>query len=316
MTHFLHRTTRTALALAMAGLLTACATGPVTNAQLDEARSAYASAAADANVVRSAPLELRQAQQALDKATAAAQSGDDLAQVNHYAYLARQRTEVALQAGQIAQADAAIAQAQATRDRILISARTREAEAERDAAQQARIAAEQARLSAEQSRTLAEQRLAAAQAAQKQASAANIRASTLAAQLAELQAKPTERGMVLTLGDVLFDTDRATLKPGAMRTVDKLAEFLANNPGQKILVEGHTDSVGAEAYNRALSQRRAEAVQRALADRRIASDRVETRGLGMDYPVASNGSAEGRQRNRRVEVIFSDESGVIKPRAN
>lgn len=310
------RPARTAIALAMAGFLTACATGPATNAQLEEARSAYASAAANANVVRSAPIELRQAQQALDKATAAAQSGEDLAEVNHYAYLARQRTAVAVQAGQIAQADAAIAQAQSTRDRILITARTREAEAERDAAQKARIAADQARMSAEQSRTLAEQRLAAAQAAQGRATAADARASTLAAQLAELQAKPTERGMVLTLGDVLFDTDRATLKAGAMRTVDQLAQFLEANPEQKILVEGHTDSVGADAYNRELSLRRATAVQQALTDRRIAADRVAISGLGKAYPVASNGNAEGRQRNRRVEVIFSDETGAIKPRMN
>ena len=303
------RPMRTALAIATVALLTACATGPTPNAQLDEARSAYAAAAANANVVRSAPLELRQAQQALDKATAAAQSGDDLAEVNHYAYVARQRTELAVQTGQIAQADAAIAQAQSTRDRILISARTREAEAERDAAQKAR-------LSAEQSRTLAEQRLAAAQAAQKQASAADARASTLAAQLAELQAKPTERGMVLTLGDVLFDTARSTLKPGAMRTVDQLAQFLESNPAQKILVEGHTDSVGSDASNRELSLRRAQAVQQALTDRRISADRVEINGLGEGYPVASNDSAEGRQRNRRVEVIFSDETGTIKPRTN
>ena len=303
------RPARTAVALALVGVLAACASGPVNNAQLSEARRAYETAAADTHVVRSAPIELRHAQQALQKADAAARDGDDVSEVEHYAYLSRQRTEVAIQAGRIAQSDEAIAQAQATRDRILITARTREAEAERDAAERARAAAEQ-------SRSLAEQRLAAAQAAQQQASAANSRASTLAAQLAELQAKQTDRGMVLTLGDVLFDTARTTLKPGALRTVDQLARFLETNPEQKILIEGHTDSVGDDAYNRELSLRRAEAVQRALTDRRISADRMEVNGLGEGYPVASNNSAEGRQRNRRIEVIFSDESGMIKPRNN
>lgn len=303
------RPARTAVALALVGVLAACASGPVNNAQLSEARRAYETAAADAHVVRSAPIELRHAQQALQKADAAARDGDDVSEVEHYAYLSRQRTEVAIQAGRIAQSDEAIAQAQATRDRILITARTREAEAEHDAAERARAAAEQ-------SRSLAEQRLAAAQAAQQQASAANSRASTLAAQLAELQAKQTDRGMVLTLGDVLFDTARTTLKPGALRTVDQLARFLETNPEQKILIEGHTDSVGDDAYNRELSLRRAEAVQRALTDRRISADRMEVNGLGEGYPVASNNSAEGRQRNRRIEVIFSDESGMIKPRNN
>ncbi len=303
------RPTRTALALAMAAVLTACASGPATTTQLTEARTAYNSAAADAQVVRSAPLELRKAQQALERADAAARDGDDLSTVDHYAYLARQRTEVAVQAGKIAQSDEIIAQAQANRDRIVIDARTREAEAQRDAA-------ERARSSAEQSRTLAEQRLAAAQAAQQQASAANARASSLEQQLAELQAKKTERGMVLTLGDVLFDTGRATLRAGAMRTVDQLAAFLDNNPSQKILIEGHTDNVGSDASNRELSLRRAEAVQRALMDRRISADRAQTSGLGEGYSVASNASADGRQRNRRVEVIFADETGVVKARTN
>lgn len=302
------RLTRTAAALAMAGLLAACASGPATTSQLTEAHRAYDSAAADAQVVRSAPLELRKAQEALAKADAAANANDDLSTVDHYAYLARQRTEVAVQAGQIARSDEIVAQAQANRDRIVIDARTREAEAQRDAAIRARS-------SAEQSRSLAEQRLAAAQAAQQQASVANARASSLEAQLAELQAKKTDRGMVLTLGDVLFDTGRATLRAGAMRTVDQLASFLENNPSQKILVEGHTDNVGSDASNRELSMRRAESVKRALTDRRIASDRVETNGLGEGYPVASNASADGRQRNRRVEVIFADENGVVKARA-
>lgn len=309
MNKHLLRPARTAAAFATIAFLAACATGPVGNTQLSEAHRAYDMAAADAQVVRSAPVEMRQAQAALQTADAAARDGDDVSKVNHYAYLARQRTEVAVQAGRIGQADEAVAQAQAKRDSILINARTREAEMQRDAA-------ERARMSAEQSRTLAEQRLAAAQAAQQQASAANARASTLQAQLAELQAKQTDRGMVLTLGDVLFDTARSTLRPGAMRTVDQLAKFLENNPAQKILIEGHTDSVGSDESNRELSLRRAEAVQRALTDRRIAADRVQVNGLGEGYPVASNDSAEGRQRNRRVEVIFSDESGAIKPRTN
>ena len=301
------RPARTAIALAMIALLAACATGPRDNAQLSEARRAYDMAAADAQVVRSAPVEMRQAQVALQKADAASRDGDDVSKVNHYAYLARQRTEVAVQAGRIAQSEEAVAQAQANRDNILIDARTREAEIQRDAAVRARM-------SAEQSRTLAEQRLAAAQAAQQQAEAANARASSLQAQLEELQAKQTDRGMVLTLGDVLFDTARSTLRPGAMRTVDQLAQFLENNQTQKILIEGHTDSVGSDESNRELSLRRAQAVQRALTDRRIAADRLQVSGLGEGYPVASNDSAEGRQRNRRVEVIFADESGVIKAR--
>ena len=114
---------------------------------------------------------------------------------------------------------------------------------------------------------------------------------------------------MLTLGDVLFDTGRATLKPGADRTIDRLAQALKDNPNTKVQIEGHTDSVGGDDYNMALSERRADAVSDALRMRGVPSDRYEAKGLGKDFPVASNSTAEGRQQNRRVEIIFSDDSG-------
>lgn len=292
---------RSALLIALAATLGACGTTP-RNPLLVEAETAYAKAAADPQVIRSASTDLHRAQIELQKADAAAAAGDDTSAVEHYAYLAKQRTAVALEASQINQSEQAVSRAQAERDRILINARTNEAEARsRDA-----IAA----------RKLAEERLAAAQQARQQAADADARASALEAELSQLKARKTERGMVLTLGDVLFDTGRATLKPGAMRTVDQLAQFLEKNPARRVLVEGHTDSVGSSESNRTLSQRRAEAVQMALADRRIGSSRVDVHGMGEDYPVASNDNAAGRQQNRRVEIIFSDDSGAIKARNN
>lgn len=289
----------TPILLALATFLGACSSVPP-NPRLNEAHSAYDAAAVDPLVVRSASGELRQAQQALAKADAAQLSGDDPTAVEHYAYLARQRTEVALQSGKINQSEQAVARSQAQRDRILIDARTNEADARgRDA---------------EAARKLANERLVAAQAARQQASDAESRAAALEAQLAELKAKKTDRGMVLTLGDVLFDTGRATLKAGAMRTVDQLADFLGKDPSRKVLIEGHTDSVGSEDSNRGLSQRRADAVRLALTDRRIAAERIETHGLGEGYPVANNDTAAGRQQNRRVEIIFSDDNGNIKAR--
>ena len=110
--------------------------------------------------------------------------------------------------------------------------------------------------------------------------------------------------MVLTLGDVLFDTGKSTLKPGALRTLDKLASFLQKNPEQKIRIEGHTDSVGSEESNIALSQRRADAVRQALLDKGVSEAQMEATGLGEAYPVASNNTKAGKQQNRRVEVLF------------
>jgi len=111
------------------------------------------------------------------------------------------------------------------------------------------------------------------------------------------------------LSDVLFDTGRATLKPGADRALDRLAQFLKGNPGTRVIVEGHTDSVGSEAYNEELSHRRAQAVTEALSARGVPADQYQAKGLGKAYPVASNETPAGRQQNRRVEIVFSDESG-------
>lgn len=127
--------------------------------------------------------------------------------------------------------------------------------------------------------------------------------------LAALAAQETPRGTVLTLGDVIFDTGKANLKPGANSTMDRVSDFMRRYPETRLRIEGHTDSQGSDSLNFELSQRRALAVAGALTERGVARDRIETRGMGPSLPIASNDSAEGRQRNRRVEMVFSDSSG-------
>jgi outer membrane protein OmpA-like peptidoglycan-associated protein len=148
-----------------------------------------------------------------------------------------------------------------------------------------------------------------ADAAKNQAAAAQAQLANAQQQLADLQAKQTDRGVVVTLGDVLFDTGQATLKPGATLAMNRLATFLSSNPQTKVLIEGHTDSRGGDDYNIGLSERRARAVATELQSRGISAEQVQTLGRGKAYPVASNDTAEGRQQNRRVEIVFSDASG-------
>lgn len=124
------------------------------------------------------------------------------------------------------------------------------------------------------------------------------------AQLAALQARQTERGAVITLGSVLFATGKSELLPGAMQTVDRLAEYLQGNPGKTVLIEGHTDSTGSDATNLRLSQDRADSVRMALLSRGIDPERIVATGLGSSRPVATNATPEGRQQNRRVEIII------------
>lgn len=131
---------------------------------------------------------------------------------------------------------------------------------------------------------------------------ANRRAAALTAELAALNAKPSPRGMVITLSDVLFATGQANLSPGADANLARLFDFMTNNPDRKVVIEGHTDSVGSSESNMILSRNRAQSVQSYLSNRGIAASRLSMEGMGESSPVASNSNASGRQLNRRVEV--------------
>ena len=131
-----------------------------------------------------------------------------------------------------------------------------------------------------------------------------------------LNAKQTDRGTLVTFGDVLFATNKSDLKSSGLVNITKLAQFLRDNPDRKVIVEGYTDSTGSDSYNQSLSERRAASVQRALAQQGVDISRIVTQGYGKEYPVADNGSASGRAMNRRVEVTISNDNQPVKPRSS
>jgi len=134
--------------------------------------------------------------------------------------------------------------------------------------------------------------------------ARDMEVNLLRGELEALKAVDTERGMVITLGDVLFSTGKADLQPGAMSTIERLAMFMAEYPMKTVLIEGHTDDVGTEAFNLGLSERRAASVRNALLAAGVSPERINTVGYGEANPVASNSTAEGRLMNRRVEIVI------------
>jgi outer membrane protein OmpA-like peptidoglycan-associated protein len=157
----------------------------------------------------------------------------------------------------------------------------------------------------------AERQQVVLEARNREAQLARENAERMQKELKDMQAKQTERGMVLTLGDVLFDTGKSTLKPGAHATMDKLAHVLNTSKGNRVTIEGHTDSMGSDANNQVLSEQRALAVQAALMQRGVSGSQIMSVGKGESTPVAGNDSASGRQANRRVELIFSQEAGRV-----
>lgn len=299
--------TRTLIATATLMALAACQTTPGPNPDLTAAHNSLDQARNNPYVARSGAVELQNAQQAMTRADTAWATDRDVEQTRHLAYLARQRAGIAMAVGMQAQSDERVQQFTAEREKVRLQARTREADMATADARAAQADARNAQADAQLSK---EQADAARLLALQQAG----RAEGLERDLADLQARKTDRGMVVTLGDVLFDTGKSTLQPGAQRSVAQLVQVLTHHPERRVLIEGFTDNVGSEEMNLQLSQRRAETFQRELMNGGIAADRIQVRAWGEANPVADNTSAAGRQRNRRVEVLFSDADGHLAAR--
>jgi outer membrane protein OmpA-like peptidoglycan-associated protein len=288
------------IVLASAVMLAACSSMPTSTPALDQARGDFIAANNNPQVSSYAPLEFKQAGDALEQANAAAARRESLDRIDQLAYIAKQKIATAQQVASQKAAEADIANSGRQRDRLQLQARTAEAD-------RAKMDAERAKMDAQAAQ-------AQAQNAEAQTREAQARAAQLEAQMADLQAKKTERGMIITIGDVLFGTDQARLTPAGMSTARKLADVLTQNPNRTVLVEGFTDSTGTSAHNLELSQRRAAAVASALTGMGIGRERVAMRGYGEAYPVTGNDTAGNRQLNRRVEIVLSNEGVAIPPR--
>jgi len=267
----------------IAALSVGCSSVPDKAVLLKDAQAAYN--AAQANTV-TASASLYDAEQALKKA----ESAQDTEEMRHLAYIAQRKAELAVALGERKAADVERENLTKQKSSVLLTSREREAN--------------QARLEAERRAREAELALGKLQAEQAKNKA-------LQEQLTELEGKQTDRGLVLTLGDVLFETGKAELLSGALAQLDKLAVFLNQNP-RNVLVEGHTDSRGSAEFNMNLSQQRAESVRNALVTRGIASTRILARGFGESRPLASNTTQTGRQQNRRVELTILNDGEVLR----
>jgi len=260
---------RTLIAATVASvLLAACAAAPVAPQGSADVRARLTQLQSDPNLGSRAPLALKEADAAVRTAE---KPESDVALGSHRVYVADRKVEIARAQAETRLSEDQRAAITAERATARLDSRTREVDAAQDATAEA-----------------------------------NQQNAELQREIDALKAKPTDRGLVLTLGDVLFATGQADLKPGAASNLNQLVSFLGKYPARTVAIEGHTDSVGSDDYNVGLSQQRADAVRSHLVRQGVQAGRITTLGAGKGSPVASNDTAAGRQQNRRVEVIISN----------
>lgn len=300
----MNRTRKLFTLATLAAALAACSSMPERNAALEQARNRYNAAQADPQITALASDELQRAASSLRVADQAQKEGKSLANVDHLAYLTLQRVNIAQDSAASRAAEAVTTSAAAERDKMRLALRTNEADTALAQLAQSK------KDSAQQSNALASAD-ANAQRDQARLARREARMHELEAQLSEMHAKKTERGMVITLGDTLFDSGSSTLGATGTLNMSKLAEFFKRNPLRRATVEGFTDSMGSLGANQALSERRAQAVVTALVAQGVPADRLNMRAYGEEQPVASNATAAGRQLNRRVEILFAPQDDDV-----
>jgi outer membrane protein OmpA-like peptidoglycan-associated protein len=313
-------------------LLAACVAQPRDDGALQNLRADLDAFRANTELASQVPLALADAERAVRQAGADGLNDDER---RHRLLIAEKRIEIARAEAHRVQARARIEQVDQERTRLLLRASRLEVEQARREAEHARMLStatqeeiertrRQATTSEEQreeaarrerearEETAAARRLAEAQAseielARREAELATEAAESLRRRLELLELRQTDRGVVVTLGDVLFELGQTELQPAARGNLQDVVELLQTEPDKRIRIEGHTDSTGPASVNKRISQQRAEAVMNELIAMGIAGDRIQAVGMGEDFPIASNDSQDGRSRNRRVDIILLDD---------
>lgn len=304
------------------GLLVACASAPKRDLALERLEASLATLEAETAANGFASAERLQAKQAVDALRTAEKDARPA-----LLYLAERRLEIARVAAQVGLAQEQLVQLDRERDRILLEATRRDAEKNRleaeklrlqslaraeeaaraqEEAEAARRESELSSAEADAARRVAEAQAAEAQLAKREAELAMAAADSLRIQLESMTARRDARGQVMTLSGDAFASGQSSLRPEARAGLTRVIEFIQSQPGKSVLIEGHTDNRGGANLNQALSQKRAEAVRRALIEEGIDGSRLTAVGRGMDQPVADNGTAEGRARNRRVDIVIAE----------
>jgi len=334
----------TLVAAAVASILAACATTPMKPSGAAEARARLTQLQGDPALATRAPIAI----QAADTAVRVAEQPEtDQDLIAYRIYMADRKVDIARAQAETRLAEDQRAALSAQRDKARLDARTQEldvargqvltariqgaeeklaADAARGDANAANVAAASSNQQAVEARSEADSANLAAASSNQSALNANMaadsanlaaanskqQATELQQQIDTLQARVTDRGLVVTLGDVLFPTGGSVLKENASGNLNRLVAFLDRYPDRTAAIEGYTDSTGTVEYNDVLSRRRADAVMSYLVAQGVSPGRLTASGKGESLPVAGNDSAFGRQQNRRVEVIINNPTTALR----
>ena len=301
---------KTLIALAVSSLLiVGCASTPKTPNGVAQVRSKLMQLQSAPDLAVRAPVAIKDAEAAV---SAAEQVKGDEPLTQHLVFIADRKVDTARALAEAAQAEDQRTALNEQREKARLDARTREADVANAQAANARADSAEQKLSADRARTDAETARLATALAQEESAELAKQAAELQRQIEGMQAEITDRGVVLTLGDVLFATGKAELNVAGAGNLGRLSTFLANYPARTAVVEGYTDSMGTDEFNRDLSERRAESVKAFLVGQGVASERISALGKGETAPVADNGTADGRRQNRRVEVVISNPATALR----
>jgi len=298
------------IALLMLAATVACSTAPRQNLALEQVRTQLDELKSNQELAGYAPLALGEAERALRQAETA--TGNDTYRI-HLVYMADRRIQIARAVAQRGQLEQEYQLLSDEGNALLVNASQKEAEMARFEAERARMMSAARAEDAQRAREevmQAQQREAESVRDAEQAIEEAQQAKALAASSAtldNLQLRQTESGVVVTLGDVLFQSGETRLRDEAMASLVEVVDLLQSEPDKNIRIEGHTDSTGDAETNLEISAKRANAVLDALVSLGVDPERFTATGMGEDFPIASNDTEEGRAQNRRVDVILLDE---------
>ncbi len=264
-----------------------CSTTSTTESRAEQLRAEFDLMAGQGVVREQAPVAVDEARKELNKLESLVDADASEEEIRQQLYITERKIGLVRETAQMKQADDFISDADSLRKDAVIQEKDRQIVEAENAAAVLGVAAMQAEQRADRMET---------------------KVQSLQSEVEELSAENTERGMVLTLGDILFETDKARLKTNANDSLLKVAKFLNEYPDRELVIEGHTDSTGPTEHNEELSEARAESVKDALVSYGVEAERIETEGFGESRPVESNETTFGRVQNRRVEIIILEDN--------